>query len=93
MVLKAWVVGRQQLCRKLAALLPLSSAERVGLSGLLASESLGWLKCIPLQLVLVAVAVKMSVAQMLKLHGSSWKVSVAVVAGTDGSFPLYADAW
>ena len=31
----------------------------------LASESLGWLRCIPLQLVLVAVAVEMSMAQML----------------------------
>ena len=37
---------------------------------------------------LVAVAVEMSVAQMLKLYLSSKKVSVAVVAGTDGSFHL-----
>ena len=42
-----------------------------------ASESL---KCIPLQLVLAAVAVEMSVAQMLKLHWGFVKVSVAVVA-------------
>ena len=68
-------VGHQQLGRKSAALwvaavlwLPLGSAEWVGWAGLLASESLGWLRCIPLQLVLVAVAVEMSVAQMFKLH-------------------------
>ena len=48
----------RQLGRKLTALwvdavlwLPLGSAERVGRPGLLASESLGWLRCIPLQLV------------------------------------------
>ena len=45
--------------------------------------SLGWLRCIPLQLVLAAVAVKMSVAQMLKLHLSFIKVYVAVSAGAD----------
>ena len=38
-------------------------------------------------MVLVAVAVEMYVAQMFKLL-SSQKVSVAVVAGADGSFPL-----
>ena len=38
---------------------------------------LGWLRCIPLQLVLAGVAVKMSVGQMLKLHLSCVKVSVA----------------
>ena len=43
----------------------------------------GWLRCIPLQLVLAAVAVNMSVAQMLKLHLSFMKVSVAVAAGAD----------
>ena len=36
----------------------------------------------------VAVAVEMSVAQMLKLHLSSYNVSVAVVAGADDSFHL-----
>ena len=50
---------------------------------MLASESLGWLRCIPLQLVLAAVAVEMSVAQMLKLLLSFVKVSVAVAAGAD----------
>ena len=45
-------------------------------------------KCIPLKLVLVAVAVEMSMAQMLKLHFSFVKVFVAGVAGADGSFPL-----
>ena len=85
----------QLLGMKLAALwiavvlwLSLDSAEQVGWPGLLTSESLGWLRCIPLQLVLVAVAVEMSVAQMLTLHLRSWKVAVAVVAGADGSFPL-----
>ena len=38
--------------------------------------SLGWLRCIPLQLELAAVAVEMSVAHMLKLHFSCMKVSV-----------------
>ena len=33
----------------------------------MASESLMWLRCIHLQLVLVAVAAEISVAQMLKL--------------------------
>ena len=33
--------------------------------------------------MLAAMAVKMSVAQMLKLHLSFMKVSVAVVAGAD----------
>ena len=41
-----------------------------------------------LQLVLVAVPVEMSVAQMLKLHLTFMKVSVAVVAGADGLIPL-----
>ena len=36
--------------------------------------SLGWLRCIPLQLELAAVVVEMSVAQMLKLHLSFEKV-------------------
>ena len=34
------------------------------------------------------MAVEMSVAQMLKLHLSFVKVSVAVVAGADGLIPL-----
>ena len=37
----------------------------------------------PLQLVLAVVAVEMSVAQMLTLHLSFMKVTVAVVAGAD----------
>ena len=45
--------------------------------------SLGWLRCIPLQLELAAVVVEMSVAQMLKLHLSFVKVSVAVAPGAD----------
>ena len=45
---------------------------------------MGWLRCIPLQLVLAAEVVDMSVAQMLKLHLSFMKVSVAV-AGAEGS--------
>ena len=50
--------------------------------------SLGWLRCIPLQLVLAAVAVETCgtvvkfVAQMLKLDLSFMKVSV-VAAGAD----------
>ena len=48
-----------------------------------ASESLRWLRCIPLQLVLGAVAVEISVAQILKLHLSFVKVSVAVADGAD----------
>ena len=48
-----------------------------------ASESLGWSKCIPMQLELAAVPVEMSVAPMLKLHLSFVKMSVAVVAGAD----------
>ena len=44
------------------------------------SVSLGWLRCIPLQLELAAVAVEMSVVQMLKLHLSCVKVSVAAAA-------------
>ena len=59
--------------------LSLGSAEWVEWPGLLASEFLGWLRCIPLQLVLVAVAVEMSVSR---------KVSIAVIAGADGSFSL-----
>ena len=45
--------------------------------------SLWGLRCISLQLVLAAVAVEMSVAQILKLHLFFVKVSVAVVAGAD----------
>ena len=45
--------------------------------------SLGWLKCLPLQLELAAVAVEMSEAQMLKLHLNYVKVSVVVAAGAD----------
>ena len=52
-------------------LLPLVSAEQVGWAGLLVSESPGWLRCVPSQLMLVAVADEMSVAQMLKLDLSS----------------------
>ena len=40
--------------------------------------SLGWLRCILLQVVLVSVAVEMSVAQMSKWHFSFVKVSVPV---------------
>ena len=36
----------------------------------------------------VFLAVEMSVVQMLKLHLSCYKVSVAVVARAYGSFPL-----
>ena len=75
MVLEAQLVGSQQQRMKLAALwliavlwLPLVSAERVAWSGLQVSESQRWLRCFPLQLVLFAVAVEMSVAQKLKLH-------------------------
>ena len=45
--------------------------------------SLGWLRCIPLQLKVAAVAVEMLVTQMLKLHLSYIKVSVVVAAGAD----------
>ena len=90
MVLKFWPVGHQLLGRKAAALwvaavlwLPLGSAEQFCWPGLLASNSPGWLRCIPLQLVLVAV--EMSVVKMLKLHLNCWKVFLAVVAGADGS--------
>ena len=48
-----------------------------------ASESLEWLRYIPLQQVLAAVAVEMFVTQMFKLHLSIVKVSVAVVAWAD----------
>ena len=75
MGLKAEPVSHQLLGRKLTALwfaaavlwLPLGSAEWVRRPDLQASESLRWLTCIPLQLVLVAVFVEMSVAQMLHL--------------------------
>ena len=74
MVLKIQPVGHQLLGKTSAALwvaavlrLTLGSAERFGWPGYVASESLEWLRCIPLQLVLVAVAVEMSVIQMLKL--------------------------
>ena len=50
--------------------------------------SLGWLRYIPLQLELAAVVVKMSVAQMLKLHLSYMKVSVTVAAGADDHLAL-----
>ena len=52
----------------------------------LGSESLGWFRRIPLQLVLASVAVEMSVAQILKLYLSFVKVSVDVVAGPDAPF-------
>ena len=38
--------------------------------------SLGWLRCIPLQVKLATVAFAMFVAQMLKSHLSFMKVSV-----------------
>ena len=44
---------------------------------------LGWLRSIPLQLELAAVAVEMSVAQMLKLHLSFMEVPIALAAGAD----------
>ena len=50
-----------------------------------ASEFLIWISCIPLQLMLFALTVEMSVAQVLKLHLSFMKVSVAVVAGAGWS--------
>ena len=68
--MKVLPVGRQPLGRKLVALwvagilwLPLGSVEQVEWAALLASESLGWLRCISLRLVVV-VAVEMFVAQM-----------------------------
>ena len=74
LILKVRPIGHQQIGMKSAALwvaavlwLPLGPAEWVGWAGLLASKSLDS-KCIPLQLVLVSVAVEMSVAQMLMLH-------------------------
>ena len=45
--------------------------------------SLGWLRCIPLQLELTAVAVEMSGAQMVKLYLSYVKVFVGVATGAD----------
>ena len=66
MVSKVQSVGCQLLGRKLAALWI-----GAGFLWLHASESLGWLRCIPLQLVLVAVADEMSEVQMLKLLMSS----------------------
>ena len=42
-----------------------------------------WLRCISLQLELAASAVEMSVAQLLKLHLSYVKVSVATTAGAE----------
>ena len=47
-----------------------------------------WFRCIPVQLVLAAVAVEMSVAQMLKLHLSFMKASVALAAGADDHIHL-----
>ena len=58
-------------------LLQLGSVELDIYPGWQASESLRWLRCI-------AVAVEMAVAQILKLHLTSWKVFFAVVSGTDG---------
>ena len=52
------------------------------------AESLGWLRCFLLQLVLVAMAVEISLAQILKLHLSFVKVSVTEVGGADGFLPL-----
>ena len=70
MVLKVEPVGCQLLGRKSAVLwisnavfwLLLGSAECVGWPGLETSESLGRLRCIPLQLLLVALTVEMSLA-------------------------------
>ena len=45
--------------------------------------SLGWLRCISLQLELAAVAVEMFVAQMSKQHLSYMKVSVKVADEAD----------
>ena len=81
MVLKVWAA----LWVAAVLWLALSSSGCFGWAGLLASESLGWLRCIPLWLVLVDVAVQMAVAQMLKLH---LNVSVAVVSEANSSFPL-----
>ena len=50
--------------------------------------SLGWLSCIPLQLVLATMVVGMSVAQMLKLHLSFVKVFFDVAASADGPILL-----
>ena len=51
--------------------------------------SLGWSRCFPLQLVLAAVVVEMSVVHMLKLHLSSVKVSVAVTANNHVLLPCF----
>ena len=53
-----------------------------------ASGSLRLLRCIALQLVLAAVAVEMSVAQMLKLHLSFVKAFVSVVTEGDNHILL-----
>ena len=45
--------------------------------------SLGWLRSIPLQLELAAVVVEMSGDQILRLHLSYVKMSVAVAAVAD----------
>ena len=57
--------------------------------------TLGWLGYISLQLVLAALAVEMSVAQMLKLHLNFVKVSVAVAAGADDCIllPCFECCW
>ena len=45
--------------------------------------SLGWLKCILLQMELADVVVEMSVGQMLKLHLGYVNMSVTLAAGAD----------
>ena len=50
--------------------------------------SLGWLGIIPLHMVLAAVAVEMSVTQMLKMHLSFVKVSFAVAAEAENHILL-----
>ena len=54
-----------------------------------ASESLGWLRCITLQLELAAVAVEMSMVQILKLHLIYMKVAVAVGADDHVLLPCF----
>ena len=86
MVLKVQPVGRQRLGRKSAALWITAAVLwlSLGCAGWMTClESFRWLQCIPLQLVLAALAVEMSVAHMLKLHLSSVTVSAAVAAWAD----------